>query len=132
MATHLAIFIGDAIEDILAGRKTIECRLSERRLAPYGVVKRSDTILLKRSGGLVVGEVEAENVLFFTTSELGIDQLRRKYSRFIKASRIFWTNHRLARYATLIFLKNPRRYLTPLAQPKKDRRAWVALDDSVH
>lgn len=127
MATHLAIFIGDAIEDILSGRKTIECRLSEQKIAPYGFIKRDDLIYLKQAGEPIVGEVTVDNVLFFTTDAHGLTNLRRKYQKFVKASRLFWQNHARARYATLIWLKNPRRYLTPLRHVKQDRRAWVVL-----
>lgn len=127
MASHLAIFVGTAIDDILEGRKTIECRLSQKKLPPYGIVKRSDVIELKQAGGEIVGRVEVENVLFFTTGEIGLTTLRRKYQKFIKAPRSFWQDHAQARYATLIFLKNPRRYLTPLSHQKRDRRAWVVL-----
>jgi predicted transcriptional regulator len=127
MATHLAIFVGTAIDDILEGRKTIECRLSQKQIPPYAIVSRGDVISLKQAGGLVLGEVQVENVLFFTTDEFGLEQLKQKYGRFIKATRSFWKDHRLARYATLIFLKKPRRYLTPLAHKKKDRRPWLVI-----
>lgn len=127
MATHLAIFIGDAIEDILTGRKTIECRLSQKKVAPYGFIKRDDLIYLKQAGEPIVGEVTVDNVLFFTTDEHGLTSLRRKYQKNIQAPRSFWKDHDRARYATLIWLKNPRRYLTPLRHDKRDRRAWVVL-----
>ena len=52
---HLAIFVEPYLELVLAGKKTIESRFSANRCPPYNAVKKGDLLLLKRSGGPVVG-----------------------------------------------------------------------------
>ena len=123
---HIGVFVGDAIENILSGKKKIEGRFSIARLAPYAKVKKGDIILLKPSGGKIFGQVEADNVLYFENldgEKLG--KLRREYGEDLAMPDEFWQSKAKARYATIIFLKNPRRYLSTLSCAKRDRRGWM-------
>lgn len=126
MARHYAIFIGDAIEKILSGTKSLEGRFTEDKIPPYGVIKKGDEIFLKQSGGLMMGKVAVDNVLFFDNldgEKLG--KLRKEYNQDLMVDENFWQQKGNARYASIIFLKNPRRFLTPLRLKKKDRRPWI-------
>lgn len=131
MSRHLAIFNQrEYIEAILKREKTIEGRLNRDKIAPFGVIKHGDTILLKIKGGMVVGQVEVENVLFYenVTGEI-VGKLRKEYAKEMMVDDNFWTQHANARFASVIFLNNPKRYLTPLKITKKDRRPWVVVSD---
>lgn len=128
MAQHVAIFVQDYIEKILRGEKTMEGRFTQDRIAPYGIIKKGDVILLKHAGGKIVGEVQVDNVLFYDHLDgEALGKLRKEYTSDLGVDDKFWTDHGKARFATLIFLKNPKRYLGPLRFSKRDRRPWLAL-----
>jgi len=125
---HLAIFVSDYIDKILRNQKTIESRFSLNKVAPYLVVSKGDEILLKQSGGMIVGKVEVDNVLYYdnlTGEKIG--KLRKEYNSEICANDTYWQEKSSAKYATLIFLVKSQRFLTPLKDSKKDRRSWVVL-----
>jgi predicted transcriptional regulator len=126
--THIAIFVGDAIERILSGEKTVEGRFSISKIAPYGKVKKGDIILLKQTGAKIIGQVEVDNVLYFDQLDgQKIGRLRKEYSDEMKMNDNFWQDKQRSCYASIIFLKNPRKYLTPLNYHKSDRRAWLTM-----
>ena len=52
---HLAILVEPYLGLVLRGEKTVESRFAKVRCAPCGCVSREDLVLLKRSGGPVVG-----------------------------------------------------------------------------
>src|SRR5438105_96656 len=64
-AIHLAVFIEPFLQYILDGKKTIETRFSSVRCAPYERVRSGDIILLKRTGGPVVGICQIRNAWFY-------------------------------------------------------------------
>ena len=126
---HLAIFVGDAIEKILKGEKTVEGRFTLDKVLPFEKIKKSDEIFLKQSGGSIIGKVEVDNVLFY--EGLGgeaIGKLRKEYNGDMCTNDDFWKSKASAHYASLIFLKKPTRFLAPLKNKKKDRRSWVVLE----
>ena len=90
---------------ILAGRKRIEVRLSQNRVAPFGLVSPGDTIYFKaRSGGFgaraaVASVDEIQNL----TPPL-VAMLFRRYNAFACGSAAFWRAKQIARFATLIHL----------------------------
>lgn len=129
MKKHLAIFIGTAIEDILHGKKTMESRFSLRRVLPYGSVAKDDIILLKKSGGDIIGKVMVDNVLYYDNLTPGsIAVFRKEYQEELSVDDSFWLLKAKSRYGTLIFLKDPERFLAPIKFQKHDRRPWVLLN----
>jgi predicted transcriptional regulator len=129
---HLAVFVGDAIEKILKNEKTVEARLSLDKIIPFSAIKKGDIIYLKQSGGGVYGQVEVDNVLFYENlNGTAIGKLRKEYSSDMKVTDEFWKSKADSRNATIIFLKNPVRFLAPLKNKKKDRRSWVILENDL-
>lgn len=129
MAKHLAIFVGDYIEKILRGEKTIEGRFSIDKIVPYEQIKKGDEIYLKHSGGLVVGRVTVDNVLFYEDLDGEvIGKLRKEYTADLQVDDEFWKRKANSRYATLIFLAQPERFIAPVRMKKSDRRPWVVLE----
>lgn len=127
---HLAIFIGDAIEKILKGEKTVEGRFTLDKIPPYEKIQKGDEILLKRAGGNIIGKVIVDNVLFYEKLDgEAIGKLRKEYNDEMCVDDDFWKAKARARCATLIFLKKPQRFLAPLRSQKRDRRPWVVLDN---
>ena len=130
MKQHIAIFIGDAIENILAGKKTMDSRFSLGRIVPYEAVAKDDIIFLKKSGGDIFGKVLVDNVLYYDhLRPESIAILRKEYSKELCTEDKFWQKKAKSKFATLIFLKKAERFLTPLKFHKKDRRPWVIIED---
>ena len=130
---HLAVFSGPFLELILSGSKTIESRFSKVRCAPFESVKPGDIVLMKRSGGPVVGEFTVGKVMTWRdmTGE-DLAAIAVSYGSAIAADAVphFWEDREDCRYATLLYVQNPIRYERPLYIPKRDRRAWVVLDQT--
>ena len=81
---HLAIFQQPFLELILAGKKTIESRFSQKKISPYGQINVGDVVLMKKSGGNVLGEFTVKNVLEFEKiSRTKLQEIKEKYSKEI-------------------------------------------------
>lgn len=123
---HLAVLVEPYLEYLLSGKKTIESRFSIHRIAPFEEVLQDDIVLLKRSGGPVVGLALVGQTEFFHLAPSTWAQVK-SYSREICADVEFWRSRRDKRYATLLHIADiiP---LEPFQVEKADRRAWVVLD----
>lgn len=129
---HLAVFDAHSLALILEGKKTIDTRFSKIRQAPFDRIKAGDSVMLKLAGGPIVAVARAKRVFFY--ADLTRDQVQRlkeSYNDLIQASREFWTNKKLAKYATFIQIAEVQPIL-PVRLRKKDRRGWVVYDELPH
>ena len=129
MPNHLAILKRAYLELILAGEKTIECRLTRTSKPPFAVVKKGQRVYLKESSGLVRGVAKAGKVICRRID--GSDDLakiQQEYGEGIMAKDDFWQSSCQASYCTLIFLEGVRALARPFRISKKDMRGWVVLD----
>lgn len=126
---HLVIFVGDAIEKILSGKKTLEIRFSKSKNLPYCSVFKNDLLLLKQSSSDIFGSVVVDNVLYYENlNPKSIKILKEKYQSQLKMSEKFWQEKIKSKFCTLIFLKKPERFLSPVQYKKRDRRSWIILE----
>ncbi len=124
---HLAIMSKGYIEKILSGEKSIESRFSVNRISPFGKIKAGEKVYLKETGKPVSASFEVESVLFFSDLDKGkITEIRAKYGNQICAEEDFWQIKQQARYATLIFVKNPKR-VKPFKVEKSNRSAFMSV-----
>lgn len=124
---HLAIMSKGYIEKILSGEKSIESRFSVNRISPFGKIKVGEKVYLKETGKPVSVSFEVESVLFFEDLDKGkIKEIRAKYGKQICAEEEFWQIKQRARYATLIFVKNPKR-VNPFKVEKSNRSAFMSV-----
>jgi ASC-1-like (ASCH) protein len=123
---HLAVFRQPFLNLIFEGVKTIESRFSKTKIAPFKQVKPKDKVLMKESGGKVLGEFTVQKVIFFEnfTSE-AIDEIKR-YDKEL-GGYIAQINFSKARYATLMFIQDILKYQTGYSFPKRDQRGWIKL-----
>ena len=61
--THLAIIKRSYLNAIIAGKKTIELRLTKTRTAPFGRICKGDQIYLKASAGPVMATAAVARIL---------------------------------------------------------------------
>lgn len=125
---HLAVFRGDFAEKIFSGKKTIESRLSKIKCAPYEQIQKGDLVLIKRSGGPIVGYFQAGNIIFFD------DLSNKKLASIIKdrwnelaMTDNFWELKKKSKYLTLIEIKKPTKFRLPVAVKKKSLNGWIVL-----
>ena len=129
MSDHLAILKRSYLELILAGEKTIECRLRRTAKPPFGVLEKGQRIYLKESSGPVRGVARAGKIIFRRingSEELAM--IRQEYGERIMAKDAFWQSNCGAGYCTLIFLEGVRALREPFRVSKNDMRGWVVLD----
>ncbi len=106
---HVAIVAREYAEAILAGRKTIEARLSLTRRAPFGRVRAGDVVYVKETGGPFRARCIAARVeVLEGLDETGVARLARRYRAPVGAPASFWRSRGHARYATLVWLASVR------------------------
>lgn len=131
MRTHLAILREPYLTLILVLEKTIESRFTKVMALPYGRVSVGDRILLKKSGGLVVGEAYILKVMYFRDlSREKILELAEKYKNELRITPEFLQSKLDSKYITLIWLERVKRFDTPYTFKKNDQRSWIILEDT--
>lgn len=123
---HLAVMVEPFLSYILDGKKSIESRFSQHAVAPFHQIKPGDLVLLKLTGGPVVGCFDTDTVEFVALNKGERDRLQRHYSAAICVNEEFWHARRDKRYATLVGVRNVH-ILDPAPVAKSDRRGWVVL-----
>lgn len=121
------MFVEPFLGAILDGRKTIESRFALHRCAPYQQVEPGDVILLKRSGGPVVGVARAGQPDYYQLRPGDLQQIRSEHAEELFAlDDEFWESRAEKRYATLIGLEDTAR-IDDMPVEKRDRRGWVSF-----
>ena len=118
------------IEAILSGKKTIETRFSQHKIAPYGVISMGDLVYIKPPGEEVIGQFRVKKVFFFDNFDLNdLNDLKQKFGQQIAADEKYWEDKKTSNYGTLIFIADSERFITsPVKIKKSDQRGWVVLD----
>jgi ASC-1-like (ASCH) protein len=124
---HLVILKKPYLDAILAGRKTIESRLTRTRHHFFGQVQAGDKLFLKVSSGPVCAAATVAAVKCFenlTPQQIG--DIKRRYNHYIQADEQYWQSKADCRFGFLARLKNIEP-IEPRQIRKKDWRAWVVL-----
>lgn len=126
-ALHLAILVEPYLQFVLDGKKTVESRFSTRRFAPYRSIDKGDIILLKRSGGPIVGMCLVDYAWFYRLDPRSWQTIKEGFTNALCAQDpTFWKDRESASYATLIRIQHVRS-IAPIKWVKRDRRGWVIL-----
>jgi hypothetical protein len=124
---HLAIFVEPFLQYVLDGTKEIESRFSAVRCAPYRSVNKGDVVVLKRTGGPVLGLGLVESAWFYELEPESWQEIRDNYARALCAlDPLFWEDRKHAAFATLMRIKQVQA-IDPIRVGKRDRRGWVVL-----
>lgn len=130
MAIHVAILKRPYLDLILAGRKTIESRITKTAQPPYRAVEPGERVFLKYSGGAFAGIAVAGRVdCFEGLTPERLEQLRRRYDDRVLGGRDYWKTLDDCRYATFVELRGVEPFDTGPTYTKS-LRAWHVLDDS--
>ena len=126
-AIHLAIFVEPYLTYFLDGRKTVESRFSVHRCAPYRCIEKGDVVLLKRSGGPVVGICQVSHAWFYRLDPKTWSNIKAEFTEALCAQDPqFWIERQRASFATLMQVEHLRS-IDPIKWPKEDQRGWVVL-----
>ena len=126
---HLAIFREPYLQFIIEGRKTVESRFSKNRCAPYDSVADGDVLLLKLSGGDIVGLCVVEKVWFYQLDPKSLKFIREKFGAAIcPVDETFWEDRKQSAYASLMRITQVT-MIDNVKIDKRDRRGWMVLDN---
>lgn len=124
--SHLGIFAEPYLTFMLEGKKTIESRFSQKRIAPFNQITKDDIVFIKKSSGNVLGYLTIKEILFFDLNITSIDSIKEKYSRELCVDESFWNQKRYSKYATLIIIDEIFK-LEPFKINKKGMQTWIVL-----
>jgi len=128
MARHLAIFNPEAVNLIFAGKRKIEGRFSQIKIAPYAKVSAGDVVLIKLAGEKIVGQFLVDRVIYFDHPQIQeLEELKKKYGRGLALTKTFWLDKEKINFATLMFIKSVTKFIIAPQIPKRDLRPWVVL-----
>lgn len=131
MPIHVAILKRQYADLILAGRKTIESRLTRTIQPPYDAIVPGERIFIKVSAGRFVAIAVAGRVDQHRDLTPGdIDGLRKRYDKAVCGDSEYWHMKRDSRYAVFIELKQVEPVEVGPAYPKS-LRAWHVVADKL-
>ncbi len=125
---HLAIFSPGYISKIFTGKKTVDARFSKVRCMPHGAIEKGDLVLMKKSGGPIVGYFVAGKVKSYANlTSKKIDKIAKENKNALSLDKDFLKSKKSAKYATLIDITRPTKFRLPVVVKKKSLHGWVTL-----
>lgn len=130
MAIHVAILKRAYLELILAGRKTVESRLSKVDGPPHGRVQPGERLFFKASGGPFLATALADAVEDHADlAPAGVEALCERWNPAVGGDADYWELKSASRYATFIRLRDIEvLHVGPRYQPQ-NMRAWYVLPE---
>lgn len=125
---HLAIFTDPFLSYLLDGLKTFESRLSINKIAPYGKVYKNDIVIVKKSGGEILGIFTVNSVCYYSNLNPSlIKTIDDTYGeRIMWNASEFLASKSSSNFLTLIEVSDLRIFM-PFEIMKKDRGSWVLI-----
>ena len=128
MTKHLAIFNSTDAAKIFSGKRKVEGRFSQIRIAPFAKVSKEDIVLVKTPGEKIIGQFIVDRVLYFDhPRQEEFNGIKRKYGRDLSLSATFWLDKEKINYVTLMFIKSVSKFIVAPQIAKRDLRPWVVL-----
>ncbi|MBW8000619.1 MAG: ASCH domain-containing protein [Planctomycetes bacterium] len=127
MNHHLVILKKGYLDLILAGRKTVELRLTKVRCAPFGRISAGDRLFFKISSGAVCGVGKVRKIKELSgLTKAKVEKLKSKYNHLICGDDKYWGQKKDCLFGVLVWLEGVKA-MKPVRIEKKDWRAWVVL-----
>lgn len=124
---HIAIFRQPFFDMVLNGKKTIESRWAQKKVAPYQKVKVGDEILLKETSKDVTATAKVTKVLFFELTPQIADEIKEKYGKEIGIDKFNnWDSYKNKKYCTLIWL-NEVKTIPAMKVKKSNGAGWLII-----
>lgn len=127
---HLAIFAQGYIGKIFTGKKTFDARISKIKCMPFESIEKNDLVLMKESGGPIVGYFLAGTVSFYENDDKKtINNVLEKYKDELSLPEEFDTTDPELKYLSLIEIKQPTKLRIPVKVRKTNLSGWISLDE---
>lgn len=126
---HLGIFVEPFLSFLLEGQKTVESRFSANRQAPFQVAHENDILLVKASGGPIVGICRIVTAWYYHLDEASWADIKSYSHLLCIQDPLFWQQKAAASYASLLSIDKVS-VVSPVSFPKRDRRGWMVLHKS--
>ncbi|MDR0731613.1 MAG: AAA family ATPase [Treponema sp.] len=125
---HVAIVNEPYLEFIKKGKKTIESRFTENKIAPYKNAQKGDIVCMKAAGKPIDSTFFIENLYFFEYTESVFASIRDKYARDICAmDENFWKVREGKQYISLLKIDRVNVLRKNFNIEKKDMRGWITF-----
>jgi hypothetical protein len=125
---HLAIFTPGFIQKIFTGQKTIDARFSKIQCMPFGSIEKGDLVLMKKSGGRIMGYFVAGKVQFYKDlTKNKLVSITEQYKDELALTQDFLRSRMNSKYVTLIKITKPTKFRLPVSVKKKNMSGWVCL-----
>ncbi|HLA03647.1 MAG TPA: hypothetical protein VJ065_00250 [Patescibacteria group bacterium] len=129
MTKHLAIFNAGDAQKIFSGKRKIEGRFSQIKIAPFAKVSKGDIVLVKVGGEKITGQFVVDRVMYFDhPRQEEFNGIKRKYGKDLALANTFWLDKEKINYVTLMFIKTVNKFIVAPQIAKKDLRPWVVLE----
>lgn len=134
MKKHLAVMGLKTINAILSGKKTVETRFSQHRIAPFGEIRVGDLVYMKPPGEEITGQFRVKKVFSFEgLTPKDLEKIFLDYRKEISMGdsmedERYKRGKASSRFGTLIFIGESERFITsPVKIKKSDQRGWMVL-----
>lgn len=89
----------------------------------------NDFILIKKSGGNIIGVIEIEKILFYDLDNdiNSLRDIKNKYWQQLCLDDEFWNSKSDSKYCTLIFIKKIH-FINPIKIVKNNMLSWIVLN----
>ncbi|MFA9477121.1 hypothetical protein ACERK3_02320 [Phycisphaerales bacterium AB-hyl4] len=126
----MAILQRPYVRAVLAGRKTVESRLTKSAVEPYGVVRTGERLFIKASGGPFMATAVAGRVMFFEAlTPSAVVRLRERFDARVCGDDVYWQAKRASRYATFVELREVAACDVGPSYGRSAYKAWHVLAD---
>lgn len=126
---HIAIFQEPFYSFVINGKKSIESRWSNKKIAPFDKVKEGDILYIKKTGCNVTATAKVKLVkYFFLTPEIAED-IKKVYGNEICTDYFDdWEKYKNKKYCTLIWLDNVKN-VDEFMVKKSNGAGWLVLKE---
>ena len=127
---HLAIMRNPWMKYLINGTKTIESRISQRKIIPWRKVVVGDWIYFRLAGDSMVNHrAQVKQVKYYSGFQI-FDKLR-EYQHEIGIDENYIQSKQKCQYLTLIWLSKVEELgINCFPFVKKDQRAWVLIEEA--
>ncbi|WP_217601985.1 hypothetical protein [Chitinophaga sp. GbtcB8] len=129
VSIHLAIFSEPFLSLLFNGKKKIESRFSVNNVIPYRKVFKNDIVLVKRTGGPILGVFFVKSVNYYSNlNPSKVEELEKLYSENAcwNIDPEFLESKKVSNFLTIIEITSVHR-IDPIEVDKSDRTAWAII-----
>lgn len=124
---HLVICVNPFFDMIVSGKKTIESRWANKKIAPFGKLEVGDELIIKKSGEQIYFKSHVEAFEYYLLSPDIAEKIKKKYGKQIGIDKFAdWEAAKNKKYLTLVWLGKVER-LEGFKSPRSNGSGWIVL-----